>query len=119
MKFFIHLMNLEVNEPTMEAAGTKGCLDIVTMHIMDFVGEHFQMGVTDLPVNLKQLQGAVDPYGNKFNNTQLPADAGSSSSSDSHRLSDYRSCPDLGSEERTEAQKGDETNKDISLENLP
>lgn len=71
MKFFIHLMNLEVDEPTMQEAGTKACLDIVTMHIMHFIGDHFQMGVTDLPVNLKTLQGAEDPYGKRFSDNEV------------------------------------------------
>lgn len=53
-KFYAHLMNLELESENQDEAGMAGCLDLVTGHIIDYLGKEFKLVVTTNPLDIRK-----------------------------------------------------------------
>lgn len=52
-RFYIHLMNLEIEAKDGDDAGSIGMLDVTTGHIMNYLGKEFKLVVSTLPITIE------------------------------------------------------------------
>jgi hypothetical protein len=60
-KFYASLINLEMEAPNPEEAGSIASLDITTGHIMNFLGKEFKLIVSPFPCEINIEGDSNDP----------------------------------------------------------
>lgn len=59
-KFYASLLNLELKSNDPDEALTEASLEVVTMHIVDFVGEKFKLVISPKPLTVKGFKEEED-----------------------------------------------------------